>query len=107
MAVTLKTAKRIDFQDKIMEQNLGCMDDANYSERFVFTKSKKNKYTSFLSHLRNAFAHGHFVFQNFKNEIYLFLKDVRNNNTLTMRGAIKYSSLVCLVEIISREQNQG
>lgn len=66
--------------------------------RIAMTDSKENQFISFLTHIRNAFAHGSFLF--YKGH---FIFQDQNDKKVTGRGVIKIETLLFLKKLILKE----
>ncbi|MBP7552082.1 MAG: hypothetical protein KA885_01545 [Spirochaetes bacterium] len=76
--------------------------DIKYSqEYFVCSDQNSNLINNWCNHIRNSLAHGLFgIFLNENDEEYVWFQNKGNKNKINMRGIIKKSNLLKIIDII-------
>lgn len=79
------------------------------TERICIYDNKDNQFLSIFGHIRNAFAHGRFLFVKNNDEEYYIMEDVksiRRQKVVTARIILKKSSLLNWIDIIEGGQTE-
>jgi len=76
--------------------------DIDYNqEYFVCSDQGSNLINNWCNHIRNSLAHGLFgIFLNENNEEYVWFQNIGRKNKINMRGIIKKSNLLKIIDII-------
>lgn len=101
--IIIQCSSRKEFEIEIKKYNL-----SKNEEIFIFLKSRKKnkilnkKLESFLTHVRNSFAHGLFEMVEIDNENYFILEDKISENKISMKALVSHNNLLKIHEIILR-----